>query len=78
MGQIQLDGNQDSQVFQIGEAEIYFSQDEQHHDLIVVAYSETGEPYSRTNQYIRFASLEEAERFLVAAQQAGGIPHGWQ
>ena len=84
MAQIVFDASGESHVFQIGEDRIYFEreclpdkQDERFGDIFV-AHSQTGEPYSRTNQYIRFDTADEAERFLAGAQAESDIPFGWQ
>jgi len=80
MAQITLDTSGESQVFQIGAERIYFHSDnhDEASEVLVVAYAETGEPYSRTTDYIRFTSLAEAEWFLQAAQAEDALPYGWQ
>lgn len=73
---LDLDG--DSAPFTIGPDTIYFHEDDTPGQGIVVAHAATGEPYSRTNQYLRFWAEADAQAFLDAAVAQGGLPHGWQ
>ena len=74
-GKIVFDTNGDSQVFKIGEDEVFFRQCK---DDIVVAYASDGDVYGYTNQYISFETVERAEQFLERAQQEGQCPQGWE
>jgi hypothetical protein len=77
MDQIRFDGSRESQVFQIGTDRIYFVRNDDETSL-TVAMAVTGEPWSRTTQYMTFASKALAEWFLQAAQAEDALPHGWQ
>ena len=80
--QIIFDDMGESQAFTIGEDRIYFLRnidpDSGEVDSISVAHTGTGEPYSQTNQYIRFEDEGSAERFLWDAQHQQRLPYGWQ
>lgn len=74
---IEFDAHGESDVFEIGEDRLFFRQRGDSFP-ICVAHAATGEPYSRSNQYIDFRTLEDAERFLAEAQAQQGLPYGWQ
>jgi hypothetical protein len=75
---IQYDECGESQVFAIGDDRIFFRWDDETPESIQVLHAATGEPYSRTNEYIRFATKAEAQWFLEQAIIEGTLPHGWQ
>lgn len=65
-GIIVLDGSGESQVFQVGEDEIFFRRNEDKPGFYV-AHASGGEPYSpyeNTNEYVEFATLAHAQEFL--------------
>ena len=67
----------ESNVYTIGNDLVYFQRDGED-ESITVLMAGTGEPYSRTNQYIEFESQDETERFLSLAQLYNGFPNGWE
>ena len=71
-----FNSDNDSQIFKIGEDEIFFSKEAG--GKINVAHADDGAPYSHTSEYIVFDSVEDAKNFLNAAMNEKSCPYGWE